>query len=317
MQFKRIFYFIPLLCLALLSSQASAQSFSYVYIQGDKQTPFYVKLEDEMQPRYGKNYSIISRLAPGAINIEILFQQNIYPSQKFTIRVPENSYRGFLLSHKGNAFSLYDIQQQFYLPAGNSLEDDHMPETDPGKNFVTTNNPVTTATTTPAPEPIIKTKTKKTVNKKVPVEKTIVSTTPQFIENVELNGEKTIQNAHPDAVINTSADTNSVVTTTVNKTNIPNSDCPKPMTRSVFEDIYDKTEKRSDKNKLRFLLGKLDLCYTSAQVRILTKQLSDDPERFEFLKQVYPHVTDQSNYAALGSLLSTREWKDQFLQIIQ
>ena len=66
----------------LVSLHASANRFSYVYIQGDKQIPFYVKLEDDMLPRYSKNYTIIPQLAAGAINIQILFQQNEYPVQR-------------------------------------------------------------------------------------------------------------------------------------------------------------------------------------------------------------------------------------------
>ncbi len=51
-----------------------------------------------MLPRYGKNYCIISELATGTIHIEILFQQRVLPPQKFTLQVPENGYRGFLLN---------------------------------------------------------------------------------------------------------------------------------------------------------------------------------------------------------------------------
>lgn len=98
------------------ATHGCAQPFSYVYIQGDKETPFYVKLEGKMMPRYGKNYCILSELSGGPIHIEILFQQNVFPAQKFTINVPENGYRGFLLTKQGGSFALYDIQQKKYLP---------------------------------------------------------------------------------------------------------------------------------------------------------------------------------------------------------
>src|ERR1700756_3131661 len=94
---------------------AMAQPFSYVYIQGDKITPFYVKMEGVMMPRYGKNYCILSELSPGLKHIEILFQQNVFPAQKFTIEVPENGYRGFLLNKQEHGFVLYDLQQKKYL----------------------------------------------------------------------------------------------------------------------------------------------------------------------------------------------------------
>ena len=115
----KLFTFIFLFCIM----QFGASALSYIYIQGDKQVPFYVKFEGEMQPRYGKNYSIISQLAPGPIHLQILFQQNTYPAQEFTLNIPENGERGFLLIKKGDAFSLYDVSQKFYLSAGNALED--------------------------------------------------------------------------------------------------------------------------------------------------------------------------------------------------
>jgi hypothetical protein len=104
-------------CICAWYTVAPAQPFSFVYIQGDKITPFYVKMEGQMLPRYGKNYCIISELIPGPIHIEILFQQRVFPSQKFTINVPENGYRGFLLNRQGDSFGLYDLQQKKYIEA--------------------------------------------------------------------------------------------------------------------------------------------------------------------------------------------------------
>ncbi|MEO6834125.1 MAG: hypothetical protein ABI169_18090, partial [Chitinophagaceae bacterium] len=95
-----------LIILALLftagAGKAWASAFSYLYIQGDKQTPIYVKLEDGMQPRFGKNYCIIPQMAPGPAHIEILFQQNAFPPQKFTILMPQSGSRGFLLTHQAD-----------------------------------------------------------------------------------------------------------------------------------------------------------------------------------------------------------------------
>src|ERR1039457_5924954 len=100
---KTVFTCIFILVLLM---NGSAHDYSYVYIQGDKVTPFYVKMEGVMMPRYGKNYCILSELMPGPIHIEILFQQNIFPHQKFTIQVPENGYRGFLLNKQEHGFVL-------------------------------------------------------------------------------------------------------------------------------------------------------------------------------------------------------------------
>ena len=102
-------------CSILYVTNVVAQPFSYIYIQGDKTTPFYVKTEGKMQPRYGKNHCIISSLTAGKTNIEILFQQNAFPAEQFTIDVPENGYKGYMLDKKENGFALYDLKTKTYL----------------------------------------------------------------------------------------------------------------------------------------------------------------------------------------------------------
>lgn len=104
-------------CFVLFYTNIIAKPFSYIYIQGDKTVPFYVKVNGKMQPRYGKNYCIVSSLTAGAVNIEILFQQNAYPPEQFTIDIGENDARGFLLDKKGGGFALYDLQKKNYLEA--------------------------------------------------------------------------------------------------------------------------------------------------------------------------------------------------------
>lgn len=167
-------------CLLLISSYASADRFSYVYIQGDKQIPFYVKLEDYMLPRYSKNYCIIPQLAPGLIHLQILFQQNQYPAQSFNIQVPADGYRGFLLTKLETGFALYDIQQHFYLMPGDQGED-HLP---------VANVSTTAQLVTENKEPTTETSLTRTVNTSSP---TTVTTTnndaPQFMD-MELNNER-------------------------------------------------------------------------------------------------------------------------------
>ncbi len=121
-----ITYTLTVFC-CLFVVNAAAERFSYVYIQSDKQVPFYVKMEGEMLPRYSKYYTIIPQLAAGPIQIQILFQQNDFPPQTFNILVPQDGHRGFLLTKANNSFALYDLQQKFYLLPGAAGED-HLPE---------------------------------------------------------------------------------------------------------------------------------------------------------------------------------------------
>ena len=108
-------YALALIILITSSSSLQAQNNSYIYIQGDKTMPFYVRIGDKMQPRYGKNYSIVPKLPAGPVTIEILFQQNAYPAQTYTIDVPANGNRGFLLNKHNNTYDLYDLTTHTYL----------------------------------------------------------------------------------------------------------------------------------------------------------------------------------------------------------
>jgi hypothetical protein len=112
---------LSILCSFFTLAHTCAQPFSFLYFQGDKQLPFYVKLEGVMMPRYGGNHCILSELSAGTAHVEILFEQNKFPAQKFTVNVPENGFRGFMLHRGIDGFTLYDLQQKKYLPASGEL----------------------------------------------------------------------------------------------------------------------------------------------------------------------------------------------------
>lgn len=314
---------LALLCAGWFSSLAGG--FSYVYIQGDRQVPFYIKFEDQMLPRYGKNYNIIPQLAPGAVNIQVLFQQNMYPAQRFTIVVPEDGFRGFLLLQKNGSFALYDIHQQFYLYPGNKAEDDRVPQ---ANAYVYTNTPA------------VQQQTSGVQARNVTAPQTFNNREPRFIGNIELNNERAIYNAptprqeqpvveqHSNTVNEQPAfekpqqeETGSIYndnTTTepAAGTFVTNSDCPSAIDNAAFEALFEKTQAKQEKQKLKFLLTQMDNCYTSNQARILAESLGNDPEKYTLLKRIFPRVTDQYNFPALENLLSTQEWKGYFRLIL-
>jgi hypothetical protein len=318
-------FFIAVVLILFVSVSAYAESFSYVYIQGDKNTPFYVKFEGEMLPRFGKNYYIISELAPGPISVEILFQQNAYPSQKFTIQVPEGSFRGFLLMQKDGGFALYDIHRQFYLPANNKIEDDHIElpaapayannnfspvvptriATEPAvKEEVITSAPKP-AVAKPKPAPTI-VKVKKPVTK--PVSNIVVAESgPAFIGDMELGNSK----IKDDNML--PAGGKGVVR---NKLAVINSDCPTAMSNNQFDALLKRVNSKTASERLKVIFDKMDNCFTSNQIRILAKTLSGDDQRFTLLKKAYPKVTDQSTFETLENLLSGDEWKGYFRDMV-
>lgn len=311
----------------------AAGEFSYVFIQGDKSTPFYVKLEDQMMPRYGRNYNLIPQLAPGVINIQILFQQNAHPPQNFTILVPEAGYRGFQLVNSGGNFALYDIHQQLYIKAGNSIADDRVPAANTADVFASKGNQVDVKQTyeQPAavavekeglkflPDLVIENRNRPQVSQPVQAPQSqIASASNGYSESYPYNSnEPTVP---IEEIERTPRNTYGTPATTPIKSSRPilvaNSDCPSPIDDGTFEDIYRKLNDKQEKLKLKYLLTNMDACFTTTQSRILAESLSNDPERFTFLKKVYPRVTDQHNFPVLESLLTTNEWRSYFKLIL-
>ncbi len=103
------FFGVLAFTIGFMPTWAMAQITSYIYIQGDKETPFYVKLNGVMQARYSKHYCIVPKLSAGVDTINILFQQNKYPEEQFVLEVT-GTPKGYLLHQKDNQYVLYDLK---------------------------------------------------------------------------------------------------------------------------------------------------------------------------------------------------------------
>lgn len=332
--------YLLLLALVLLGRNTGMAQFSFVYLQGDKQTPFYVKLEGEMLPRYGKNYCIIPQLAPGPINLEILFQQNAHPAQKFVVQVPEHGHRGFLLTKTAEGFSLYDLQQHFYLPAGNTAADDRIPtppkpvaavveqkqeEEEPEEPTPAVQE---TPVADPEPKPAATREKKKTVGRnnplaaKTPRPKPVAvqQDGPVFLNDIELNSSHDVQPGNTEKITATPSTqepaTQEPEEEPVTTSGIRNSDCPRSVSPERFERIYKSSlKKESEEDRLQYLNNQLDECFTTKQAELLARSLDTEAGRYVYLKNAYSRVTDQGSFARLISLFSTEEYRTAFQKL--
>lgn len=338
-------YIFSFLMLALLSLQLTfAQNYAYVYIEGDKQTPFYVKMEGKMMPRLGKNYAILSNLDAGITNIEILFQQNKYPAQNFAIKIPEGGNRGFLLQKVNDRqFALYDLQQGFYIVSGNKPDDDRMPQNvvEPGEE---SDNPLSVVATKPAVKnqdipPFVPDKKKAKVVQpdKVEVSDQDQEKSNRFIEGFEFNQGGNVTDATlSQKQIATAGSGNTKKTAKSAKTqdDLPvwneqedkdpgnpvaeNTGCTRPLSSEEFEDfalkILDKTD---DDARIKVLIkSKGKKCFTTEQVRIIANNLVTQSGRYDVVKLLYPQTSDKENYGRLESLFTTNFLKNKFREII-
>lgn len=314
----RTFYFaytaLIVFCLLWIGpGQLMAQRFSYVYIQGDQRTPFYVKFEGEMLPRYGKHYSIISALAPGPINLEILFQQHAYPPASFQVQVPEDGFRGFLLTRVDTGFALYDIHQHFYLRSGNEIDEDRMPDPMTGRPLASqrpNHSSASASAAAPSGSDPLRSAWESLVSRAEQIPEQLktarasrqTESTPapnsdqdlKFIDNLELRGAGQQDPPPP----------------------IPNSDCPEPLTNAAFESLYRNVVRRPADQRMAYLFEQTAVCLSTNQARQLTLSLSTDAEKYTFLKRIYSRITNQERFGELASLFEDPEWKSYFHQFI-
>ncbi|RPE14275.1 DUF4476 domain-containing protein [Chitinophaga lutea] len=101
-----------LCCCLFFATGLAAQDPSYfVYIQHEKQQPFYVKLNGKLLSSSPKGYVILPRLHAGKVPVTIGFPKNEGPEQQYVIRLTGKRDYGFLLKGTGEKdYALYDLQ---------------------------------------------------------------------------------------------------------------------------------------------------------------------------------------------------------------
>ncbi|WP_126243981.1 DUF4476 domain-containing protein [Chitinophaga rhizosphaerae] len=101
-----------LACCLFIATGLAAQDASYfVYIQHEKQQPFYVKLDGKLLSSSVKGYVILPKMEAGKVPVTIGFPKGEAPEQQFTIRLAGNRDYGYLLKNNGDQeWALYDLQ---------------------------------------------------------------------------------------------------------------------------------------------------------------------------------------------------------------
>ncbi len=284
--------FLVLLSCATLTL---AQQFSYVYIQGDKETPIYVKLEGEMQPRYGQHYSILPRLAPGVINVEILFQQNKFLPQKFALLVPEGSQRSFLLTQRPDGWALFDLQQKFYIPAGNIASQDRYNA--PDRNAEPVPEQAASAT--------VASGTDASPNG---------SDEPGFIPDLELSRTGGRDRTVP---VNPAANQAPVSETPAPSRSVASAaGCSQPMSIEEFGTFYGQVLAQAGLDaRLTFLMDS-EQCPTPDQARIVARSLTGDAVRLRYLSRVVRRSPKPKTFLSLTNVFEDAQQAEAFRSLI-
>ena len=313
---KRVLLIVT--CILLCVAARAASMLSYLYIQGDKQTPFYVKVEEAMQPRFGKNYCIVPQLAAGETHIQILFQQNAFAAQNFTINMPESGSRGFLLLRKDTAYALYDLMSGTYLSAGNTAAEDIIPASGGSRPTppvdVKSEAPAGPIALVNAPAKKKDKRNKKPVvkNAAIPAQAVTDSGGSVFINGIELGN-----NSAATTVSGIDIDPKPAASAGSGLPQIVNTDCPAAISSEEFSGIFHATNaKEGDEDRIDYLSGQMQHCYASWMARSLAMRLQSDAARFSLLKKIYPRISDQGAFPLLDDLLTAEVWKAEFAKLV-
>ena len=101
-----------LFCCLLMATGLAAQDASYfVYIQHEKQLPFYVEVDGKVLSSSIKGYVILPKLQEGKVPVTIGFPKNESPEQQFVLRLNGSRDYGYLLKNVDDKeYALYDLQ---------------------------------------------------------------------------------------------------------------------------------------------------------------------------------------------------------------
>lgn len=316
---KRIFALIIGLMLGF-NTIAQVNTYSYLYIEGDKETPFYVKLEGTMQPRLGKHYAILSNLDKGYTKIEVLFEQNKYPAQSFFVNIPENASRSLQLRKLDDGkFALYDLIGFHYILSDNKKSDqiDHLLAklTNAAPTPEANNNAGYKEPTTPKPVPQVE--ALPTLNTKAPKEPKTATAKPTK-DNTLLykDGEEPVLSGAKPAKKTTSF-INNVAINGESESNAvpPNTDCKSAISNEEFGNYLIRIQDKADDDaKLKYIQKQRKSCYTTAQIEQMALTIKSQSGRMQLTKYMYAQVADPQEYKTLERIFTTDFLKKKFIE---
>lgn len=103
---------ISLIIAMLLSVATMAQQKHFLYIQGENQQPFYLKMEGVIYSSSASGHIIIPRLENGPVDMIVGFPRSQWPEQRFKVDI-KSADKGLVLKNKaGISWLLQDLQTQ-------------------------------------------------------------------------------------------------------------------------------------------------------------------------------------------------------------
>ena len=103
---------ISLIIAMLLSVASMAQQKHFLYIQGENQQPFYLRMDGVIYSSSASGHIIIPRLDNGPVDMIVGFPRSQWPEQRFTVEIKSADKGLVLKNNAGKSWLLQDLQTQ-------------------------------------------------------------------------------------------------------------------------------------------------------------------------------------------------------------
>lgn len=97
-----------ILCFTILSVSVAAQKVSFIYLQADNNSPFYVKMGDKIYSSSSAGYLILPNLVDSTYMLVVGFP-SVQTESRFNIPIT-NKDRGFIIKNLQQGLTLFDLQ---------------------------------------------------------------------------------------------------------------------------------------------------------------------------------------------------------------
>ncbi len=281
---------------------------SYIYVEPIKGIPCKMILNQKEVPLMTKNYFLITIDHTGEQTLDIVFGNNVYPSQTFVVDVVEGSAYGYKLSKTAeDKFYLLDIVNNGKIIETNTAVNIGLTTNDNVINFYNTNTvPVVTQ------EPILSKKAQKQKNKELEKINHVVQKTTNTA-----NGVKDEKQEYGIVEIITSKEPTKNTNENAKSPETKSTNCTLITSEMEVKNIIERLVLKSDDESKLILVKKKTFtgCLTMNQIYSITDQFNTQYGRFAVVKFFRPLMSDVENIILLEPLFKTEGYKTKLREL--
>ncbi len=110
-------YLTFFIAVVLVSLDANAQQYQFVYVQTDNKQPFYIRVNEQLYSSSTTGYVVVPKLQSGNYSMSIGFPKNEWPAQQINVKVADKDLGFVLKNFDSKGWGLFNLQTMEVLQA--------------------------------------------------------------------------------------------------------------------------------------------------------------------------------------------------------